>query len=307
LTTTGERRLTTLAWSGGPTVAANGETVNVLVSDSYTLDPTVSQRWADFFAGLVHGSELALFTVYVATPAEVSAICGGETILGCYGSDRMVIPSEPASGVDPQEIARHEYGHHIAFHRLNPPWQAVAWGTKRWASYENVCSWAAAGLVFPGDEREHYRQNSGEAFAETYRMLNDQKAGVVFGWPIVDTLLYPDATALQAVEQDVLQPWAAETVRTVSGRFTKRGAGRFTLDIRSPLDGSLAVALSIPKGGLYDLTLLTGDSRTVLARGLWSGTTGKTLSFTICGQRNLLVRVTRVGAPGRFTLRITQP
>ena len=35
-------------------------------------------------------------------------------------------------------VLTHEYGHHIADSRQNPPWPSVNWGTKRWASYENV-------------------------------------------------------------------------------------------------------------------------------------------------------------------------
>ena len=90
-------------------------------------------------------------------------------------------------GVDPKMIATHEYGHHVAFNRVNPPWQAVDWGTKRWASYANVCTRTAAGSAYPGDEDGHYLQNPGEAFAETYRLLNESEAGATnFIWPIVD-------------------------------------------------------------------------------------------------------------------------
>src|SRR5205823_2942111 len=105
---------------------------------------------------------------------------------------------------------------------------------------------------------------------------------------VVDTLFYPDAAALQAVEQDVLQPWTAGTTKTYSGRFTKKGRRRFTLGLATPLDGELQIKLSLPKGGLYDLTLLTSDGR-VLASGLWSGAREKILSFTICGQRTVRV------------------
>jgi len=161
--------------------------------------------------------------------------------------------------------------------------------------------------MFPGDEGSHYRDNPGEGFAESYRALNDSKRGVTFDWPVVDTLFYPDVTALQAVEQDVLQPWTADTSKTVAARFTAKGRRRFTLALQTRLDGDLRIALSLPKGGFYELTLLAGDGRQVLTSGLWSGSRQKTLAFTICGQRNVLVRVTRIGAAGRFVLHITQP
>ncbi len=307
LTTAGIRRLSRRTWSGGPTTAADGETVTVFVSDSYAADPSVVQRWADFFAGLVHGSELGLLTTYVETPAEVSKTCGGESILGCYGSNRLVIPGDVDQGVDPTEIATHEYGHHIAFNRVDTPWQAVDWGTKRWSSYVNVCAKSAAGTMFPGDEDVHYRQNPGEAFAEVYRALNYSKKGLALDWPIVDILFFPDPNAIQAVEQDVLQPWATGTARSITGRFTARGKRRFTLPLATPLDGDLQLSLSLPKGGLYDVTLLAADGRSVLAKGLWSGLRAKTLAFTICGQRSMLVRVSRIGAPGRFALHLVTP
>jgi hypothetical protein len=95
------------------------------------------------------------------------------------------------------------------------------------------------GTVFPGDEGQHYRQNPGEGFAEAYRALNNSKHGATtFDWPIVDTIFYPDTTALQAVEQDVLQPWTAPTVKTVRGRFTTKGRRRFTLTLSTPLDAA---------------------------------------------------------------------
>jgi hypothetical protein len=308
LSAAGVRQLASLSWSGGPVKAADGETVTVFLSDEYAGDASVAQKWADFFAGLIHGPELSLLQVYITTPAGVSQTCGNPDALGCYGDDRMIVPGKTDAGIDPTQVATHEYGHHIAFHRLNPPWEAVDWGTKRWASYLDVCHRAATSTVFPGDEDHHYRQNPGEGFAEAYRALNNSKHGVTtFDWPIVDTIFYPDAPALQAVEQDVLQPWTASTVKTVRGRFTKKGRRRFTLTLSTPLDGALAVDLKLPRGGLYALDLLAADGRTRLAAGLWAGTTEKTLSFTICGQRSLRLAVTRVGTTGRFFLAVTQP
>ena len=73
------------AW-GGPYTTSSGETVTVYASTSYPMDSALGQRWADFLAGLVHGSELALITVYLAPLNEVQTICGSQAI-GCYSPD----------------------------------------------------------------------------------------------------------------------------------------------------------------------------------------------------------------------------
>jgi hypothetical protein len=303
----GVGRLRAVSWQGGARVAGTGETVTVYVSDAYPVDDTVVQGWADFFAGLVHGSELSALTAYVAPLPEVQSICG-EHALGCYGGGRLVMVGDGSAGIDPKEVARHEYGHHVASNRLNPPWRAVDWGPKRWASYLNVCSRAAGGTAFPGDEDLHYAQNPGEAFAESYRALNDAKAGITsFAWPIVDSSFYPDGGALQAVEQDVLQPWAAETTTTARGRFSPKGKGVWTLAVATPLDGQLTVRLALPKGSLSTLQLLPTDGSAALGEGLWSGSRERTLTYEVCGRRSLLVRVTRKGATGPFTVRVSKP
>ena len=170
--------LAATSWQGGAVQATNGETVTVYVSTSYGTSVGALQ-WADFFTGLIHGSEISAISIYVATPAEVVAECGRADVLGCYGNDRLLIPGETSDGVDPEEIARHEYGHHVAQHRLNPPWRGLDSGPKQWASYEGVCARVGAGTAFPGDEGDNYRLNPGEAFAENYRVLNFQKQA----WP----------------------------------------------------------------------------------------------------------------------------
>ena len=42
---------------GGQYQTSTGESVTVYASDSYPVDPALGQRWADFLASLVHGSE----------------------------------------------------------------------------------------------------------------------------------------------------------------------------------------------------------------------------------------------------------
>src|SRR4051794_1522892 len=68
---------------GGPTVATNGEIVNVLISDSVPRDPALAKQWADFMTSLVHGSELSTVTIHLMQPAEVARYCGAGA-LACY-------------------------------------------------------------------------------------------------------------------------------------------------------------------------------------------------------------------------------
>jgi hypothetical protein len=296
-----------LGWHGGPTTSATGAQMTIYVSDRYASDQVDPQGWADFFAGLVHGAELSALVAYVATPDEVTQLCG-PAALACAGGGRIVIPGETDGSVASTAVATHEYAHFVALHRVNPPWTTTAFGTKRWATVTGVCARAARGTAFPGDEGDHYRLNPGESFAEAYRILNETKTGATaFSWPIVDPSFYPDANALAAVELDVLSPWQAPTVAFVGGRFLPRGARTWRRAIAAPLDGVLGATLTVPAGGLYELTLSTSDGRTKLATGLWSGAHTKALSAVVCGQRHLVLTVTRRGAAGRFSIRLATP
>jgi hypothetical protein len=301
-------RLQAASWHGGPVQASTGETVTVYVSDSYGSDPAVQQRWADYFASLLHGSELSLLSAYVVTPGEVASLCDNANALGCYSYDRLVIAGETVDGIAPEAVAAHEYGHHIAANRSNQPWQAIDWGTKRWASAEEVCARARDGTAAPGDEGDRYAVNPGEAFAESYRVLSASRiAAATAPWSIVDPGFYPDAAALQAVAEDVLEPYSPPAPRTVRGAFAARGTRTWTLPLTLPLDGQLSIVLRMPKEALYGLSLLAPGGSATMARGLWSGVAEKTVGYKVCGDRSLLIRVTERGPAGRFTLRISQP
>jgi hypothetical protein len=304
-----ERRLasTDVSWHGGPITASTGDHLTVYVSDSYPPDRNTPQQWADFFAGLIHGSELSLLTAYVATPDEVESLCNAAA-LGCYGGNELVVMGDPAGGEIPEEVARHEYGHHLAANRLNPPWRAVDWGTKRWASDENVCSRTLAGTAFPGNEDSDYQLNPGEAFAETYRAFVDaRELGLAVSWGLVDRSFLPDANALQAVEQDVLHPWTAPTTTVARVRFKPHGRTAWTMPLATPLDGMLTVDLSFPSGTRYHESLADAASGKVLTQGLPSGRRTESLAFLVCGQRSLRLRVVRRGDPGRFTVHLVTP
>ena len=198
--------------------------VNVFVSDSLPLE--TPEKWAEFIAKLTHGSEISQLDSRLATLAEVQDLCGGNA-LGCYGQDEMISLGETfPEETTPEEVVRHEYGHHVAAHRQNTPWLALDWGTKHWASAANVCARAARNEAFPGDGGRNYSRNPGEAWAETYRLMDERKNGITTAtWPIIAPSFFPDEAALVAAERDVLQPWTARkttTFRRTFGKSTKK-------------------------------------------------------------------------------------
>lgn len=288
-----------VTWNGGQMTTAGGEQVSVYVSAALPPELGTAQTWADFLGGLVHGSELSALEAYIATFAETQGICG-EDALGCYAGNRMVSMGETMFDVTAAEVVRHEYGHHVAFHRLNPPWAAIDWGPNHWASAQNVCARAAAGTVSPGDEGSRYRLNPGEGWAETFRVLDERRAGITSsGWEIVDPSFFPDDRALEAAEQDVLQPWTAGRTTTYRTRFTAKSKRVWTIRLATPLDGAAEITVSLPRGALHDVALVDSARKRTLAKGLWAGATVKTIVTNVCGQRSLSLRVTQKGAFGR--------
>ena len=298
-------RAAAIDWRGGRLATATGEQVTVFVSASYPPEQVSEQAWAEFFAALPHGAELALATIRIAPPAEVQQLCGAD-VQGCYAGDELVVPGEPADGVTAEEVARHEYGHHVAAHRSNPPWRAADWGPKRWATAEDVCRRVAARTAFPAGTGD-YRLDPGEAFAEAYRAFVETGAGSAFTWDLVDGSFFPDAATLAAVERDVAKPWTAPVRTTVARRFVAGGARRALVPVAVPLDGALDVELSLPAGRLDGLELVDPKTQKVIARGLWSSARTRRLGHAVCGLRRLVLRVTRNGPPGRFRLAISRP
>ena len=291
---------------GGTYAASNGENVNLAVSDYYFQDSAAAQSIAEFFAvGLIHGPELAQLAVVVIEPLPaVQSNCGGNpNVLACYDPNNriMFLPGEdPGAGIPLESIVAHEYGHHIAFHRVNTPWAAVDWGTKRWASYENICTRTLQRTAYPGDEGDHYTLNPGEAFADTYRVMNELRWGLSPGsiyWPIVDQSFFPDATAIQAVNQDVTAPWTANGTTRASGRFLKNGARRKAFPLQTPLDGVLGVGVR-SSAGRYTVSLVSSGRQVAAGRGF---------SLTICGGRSAALVVHRKGQPGRYSLNVSRP
>lgn len=296
-----------VTYRGGPITTSTGETVDVRVSDTLPLETSTPEGWAEFLGKLTHGPELAQLTTFIVSFDEVQEICGSRAI-GCYGLNRLVAPGELAADISPEEVVRHEYGHHIAFHRSNEPWAAIDWGPKRWASAANVCAKVSRSEAFPGDEGANYARNPGEAWAETYRLMDERKVGITTAtWPIVASSFYPNEAALQAAEQDVLSPWKASHTTLSTRVFGKRTPKVWWIPLATPLDGNLRISATMPSGGTHDLALVGANRRTVIKRAQWVGQRVKRLAGSICGQRSLFVRVTQSGATGRVRVSVTTP
>jgi hypothetical protein len=281
------------AWGGGFTTAG-GESVDLWVSDAYAEDRASGQGWVDYLAQLVHGPELSRVTVFLGKPDEVEFLCGYGAI-ACYepAEGLIMAPAEDVPGLVTAEAAlTHEYGHHVSQNRLNTPWDAGEYGTKRWATQVGVCAAVARHRLFPGDQAGHYRLNPSEIYAESYRVLNERRLGRIESpWAIVENRYYPDEAGLRALERDVVAPWRTNTTVTRSASAPR------AVTVSTPLDGSLEVQLTGPR---YELALTDATGK-VLARS-----PGGSLRGLVCGQRSLSVRVT--GRPrGAFTLRISRP
>lgn len=296
-----------IEWRGGPVVTSTGETVTVFVSDAFAPEVVTPESWAEFLARLVHGSELSSLETHIAPLAEVRQICGARA-LGCYSRNRAISIGEALpDGTTAEEVIRHEYGHHIALYRSNAPWRAIEWGPKRWASTAEICARVSRKDAFPGDEGTNYTRNPGEAWAEVYRLMDERKAGVgAATWQTVAPSFYPDEAALQAAEQDVVAPWTTGEKLVVRRQLTRSGQV-WWIPISTPLDGSLSVTVTVPKGGLHEAALVAANRRTVLQRAQWSGARQRSLSRSVCGQRSLYVKVTQKGTFGGVRVAVSRP
>jgi hypothetical protein len=280
---------------------SDGMTVHVVFSGLSAPDAVAGQSTADFLDALLHGPELSTITVDLAPFATIEDTCGFQA-LACYFPIRetLFVPTAlPASvgDIPLEQILAHEYGHHVAASRSNPPWSAVDWGPKRWASYMNVCAHTFSGEMFPGDEGAAYELNPGEGWAEAFRFANSQRIGTWrdIGWPIVDDVFRPDATAVGLVAQDVLAPWAQPAARQVSGRLRKGKAQR--VRISTPLDGGATARATGPAG--IRVAFENGRRKRQSADG-------RTATVTVCGARTTTVTLSARKA-GRFVLRYSVP
>jgi hypothetical protein len=285
-------------WRGGSYPTESGETVRVYVSDLYPVDDTRAVDWAEYLGSLLHGPELSDLTLYVAPQSMVTLMCGVEA-LGCYFADdeSIVVVGDEVELPDPltvEQVVAHEYGHHVAKHRANPPWLAIRRGTKRWASVVDVCA-----LVRNGSIGDRYDRDPGEGFAETYRVLIDTIRGTPFTWPILDTVLAPNRKRLEHARLDVVVPWRPVNERFVAKLPAPGRTRRFTL--ATPWDGVLAVKLVVPRGARARLTVTDRASRRVVAQ------TSNRATTTVCGERRLDFVVRTIAGSGSFSLVVTKP
>jgi hypothetical protein len=291
------------AW-GGTYPTSTGETVRVTVSDRYPVDEALARGWAEYVASLLHGPEIARLTLHLAPFNEVQFVCGLDA-LACYNFQRELItaPREDIpDGPTAQAIVAHEYGHHLTRNRLNPPWDPLSYGTKRWASRIGVCAGVDAGRLFPGGLGPRYRLDPGEVFAESYRLLNELRAGrPETAWDIVEASLRPNAAALAALEQDVVDPWTRATVERRSSSFQARGTATRSFPLATPLDGRLRITLRAPAKMRLRLSVYDTRRKKIVATG------GRRLQTNVCGHRSLAVRVSRQAGAGRFSLSISKP
>jgi hypothetical protein len=288
---------------GGATTATDGEVVNLYFSDVYPVDQTRALQWADFITSLIHGPELQTVFIHLAPLSEVQdrRHCGQDA-LACYSPITATIyapADDPAFDTSAKGILIHEYGHHIAASRANPPFESEDYGTKRWASYENICSRTQAGDLFPGaEDSRHYMLNPGEAFAEAYRLLNEQRLGLPQEpWTLVSTALAPDPTALTLLEQDVTTPWTASTVKTLAAKLTSKVRTR-TFVVSTPYDGTIGVVTRHAAGTQVKVSLLANKHT---ANAKTSSAARSSVATTVCGVRRFSVRAQLTGKVTKAT------
>jgi hypothetical protein len=281
---------------------------------------------------LDHGPEMAQLSVFVATPDELREACGAE-VLACYfpSEDEMVVSGvdRPVDGVPRDFAIAHEYGHHIANTRPGAALPAIEAGTSRWATYERVCQLARRGRLFPGNQGAHYWQDPEEAFAQSYARLN--MPGDRVSWQYTP-LLRPTAAALAKIEADVAHPltgpvessWhgslAAPPAHPASAAGVRAGpigvgSARAVGDlpwvasrlVRTPLDGTVTVALQAPAGAGLSLSLRDPERGRVLARAATGPDGSARLSYANCGRAALRLEVRATGGPTSFQATIARP
>jgi hypothetical protein len=291
---------------GGQYRVSTGESVTVYASNSYPVDPALGQRWADFLAKLVHGSEISTVTVLLATPAQIARTCGPDAV-ACYdarGAQLYAPGEDPGSDLSAEAVITHEYGHHVAANRSNAPWLALDWGPKRWASAMQVCAKARTGVLVPGAEDPvQYTENPGEGWAETYRVLNERRAGLAeTPWQIVDQALYPTAAALTAAEQDVVAPWETGSTTTQTAVLSSTRKSR-SFTVATQLDGSLKMTLKASGGMRVSLDVFASSTRAAHV----ASTRASSRIFTACGARSYRFRVTDLAGRGTVSLTVAKP
>jgi hypothetical protein len=304
-------RISASASTGRYSIGHDFQTVAVSVTAAcrVTCDAADPQATADFLGTLIHGSEIDLVTVQMDTPDQLAYDCGFGA-QACYfsGDNRIVISGDSEPGPDGATrnfVLAHEYGHHVAQHRRMPaPFSsAIDWGTERWASRENVCLGRRHGVYFPGDEGDHYYEDPGEAFAESFAFNRFPNAHL--RWEYTPTLK-PTARSFAMVRRDVLRPWRRRHTVDFVGRLPAAGHATAVRSVATPLDGRVSARLAGRGASGFELILRSRRGRRLRASSPVGP--GRPVSVTACGQKRLKAAVRRVHpSPGPFRLVVKRP
>ncbi len=298
------------AFSGSYT--AKGMKIKIAISPSYAADAAEAQSWADFLAGLPQSGDAATMTVYFAPLREMERICG-DAAVACYDptDSVLILLGETApDGTSVEEAAAHEFGHHIANRRSNAPWSAMSLGPKRWATKLKVCQAVRGGTMFPDDRGDNYDRNPTEGWAEAYRV----SAGLnPTDWGIVSHIFRPNAATQKIALLDATSPWPGNASSSRSGKLLKGRprTAKFTFPV--PLDGTVKVGIKSSRGLNADLDLYAfgpgggyGFGWTRIGSSRLRGRSDS-VTRTLCGQRNVIARVTRSSGSGSFKLTASTP
>jgi hypothetical protein len=282
---------------GGVYYTGDGTPVHVYLSSYYEPDDSVNQSWADFFGGIVHNGELRKLSVYLAPLGEVHRLCGSDSD-SCYYRNEITLLDSDQSNTPIEDLAAHEYGHHIDGHRHNDIGYAGDWGPEYWATYYDVCDNAGT-TMFPGNEGRHYEQNPDEGWAETNRALN----GSIEPWDTVSKIFYPTNRSLSLARADIERPYDGGEYVDRHGRL---GARRRAKSFRVPVqnDGNVDLKLRMHGSLRADIAIYSGGRRLDHARhhGRHAHHRGQ-----YCGYRHLKVRIVRRSGHGSFKLRAILP
>ena len=288
----------------GATVA-----ISVTAACELTCNAVEPQALADFLGTLIHGPEMELLTVQLDTPSQIEFDCGYGAEACYFTSENKIVLSgngEAApEGASREFILAHEYGHHVAHHRLSPaPFPAaIDWGPPHWASLENVCQGARAGTLFPGNEGTHYFSDPGEAFAESFARYRFPHSGVRWRYLVA---LKPGPAAFEAIREDTLEPWLGRASFVLSGRAPPGQSGGVVRSFRTPLDGAVSLRPARFRHR-YRLSLLSPAGH-VLRSTRQGLSLRHQLNFTVCGQSRLSVQIRSARhAEEAFRLQVQRP